>query len=146
MPSPAAIGSTSAASAGEDCIPTAARGADKILTFQKLTCIAHNYPKRGTRRFRLGRLRRCSRRCIPQAIENAQNGNGRVLLRVGAGLGLAPLPLGVGAMTARPRRTLLADSSKKQLALGSRARESDSLHSASGCLSGTACAKAGISR
>ena len=39
-----------------------------------------------------------------QAFEKAQNGNGRLLLRVGMDLGLAPLPLGVGATRSRPRR------------------------------------------
>ncbi len=42
---------------------------------------------------------------VAQAIEKAQNGNGRLLLRVGLDLRLAPLPLGLGTMSATPRRS-----------------------------------------
>ena len=41
-----------------------------------------------------------------QALEKAQNGNGRLLEKVGMDLGLAPRPLGVGATSAWGRRNV----------------------------------------
>jgi hypothetical protein len=42
-----------------------------------------------------------------QALEKAQNGNGRLLEKVGMDLGLAPRPLGVGATSAWVWGTML---------------------------------------
>jgi len=79
---------------------------DKTLTFQKLTDITRIIGSEAGRAsaFRvIAALFAGTPLGAALPIEKAQNGNERPLPRVGMDLGLAPLPLGVGTTTARPR-------------------------------------------